>query len=113
MLTSGQRKKNSTLEVYIVTAFLKASCLLADNHGSLAAGYGFKLLDDSTGRWLQFVCHDVADYRRWLDAFRAERRVVTDDQLRGFDVMSLAKLIIQLPQQHVRGMKLALRKGCD
>ena len=91
-----------------------ACCVLfADNHGGPAARrYGFKLSDSSSGgRWLVFSCRDLVDYRRWLEAFSAERRLVADDQLRGFDVASLSKLNTQLQQQQqqpVRGMQLAV-----
>jgi len=54
-----------------------------------------------------FSCRDYADYGRWLDAFSAERRLVTEDQLRGFDVTSMTKLSSQLPQP-VKGIKLTL-----
>ena len=65
-------------------------CVLTDHHGGLRARYGFKLLDSGTGKWFTFSCRDVEDYRRWLDAFSVEKRVVTEDQLSGFSVTSLS-----------------------
>jgi len=73
-------------------------CILTDSHGTHPARYGFKLLDHSSGRWLVFSCCDATDYRRWLDAFSDERRVVTEDQRNGFHVTSLTQHNAQLQQ---------------
>ena len=99
---------------WLRVSFRARTCLsrvlfVADNHGGLSSRCGFKLLDSSTGRWLVFLCRDVADYSSWLEAFSAERRVVTENQRRGFDVTSLTKLTNQLPQQPVKGTHLKPR----
>ena len=55
-----------------------------------------------------FSCRDVTDYRRWLEAFSVERRVVTEDQLKGFSVASLTKENGQLQQLSIKGEQLTL-----
>ena len=75
-------------------------CFVTDNH----ARFGFRLLDGSTGRRLEFACRDVTDYERWLEAFAVERRVVAEDDLNGFNVTSLMKYT-QL-QQSTKGMQI-------
>jgi len=77
------------------------------NHGGLAARHGFKLFDSSTGRLFTFSCRDVTDYRRWLEAFSVEKRVVTEDQLSGFNVTSLTTQNTELLQLS-KGKQLTL-----
>jgi len=55
------------------------------------------------GRSLVFSCRDAAGFSSWLEAFRNERRIVNEDERRGFDVSSLTTLNRQLSQLPVTG----------
>jgi len=83
-------------------------CFLTDSHSGFPSRRGFKLLDSSTGRWYLFSCRDATDYGRWMEAFSVEKRVVTEDQLNGFNVTSLTKQNSRI-QQITEGKWLTLR----
>jgi len=47
-----------------------------------------------------FSCCNASDYRRWLDAFSVERKVVTEDKRNGFHVTLLTQRNLQLQQSN-------------